>query len=133
MPVNPPKMDPETPLVPGLSRFARYRDKRVEMARNDRKNHKSVLENYATAHSRRVRKTLLDPTDSITPHTHLHASPIGTAKHTRLPPWEDFQRGPQSVHAETLLPGPHRKSFTFADLRGSVVCRGAAFALRTFV
>jgi len=90
----------------------RYNNKRVEMARNDRKNNKSVLENYPTAHSRRVTKTLVDLKDSITPHPHHHASPIGTAKHTRLPPWEDFQRGPQSTRAETLHPGPHRKSFT---------------------
>ena len=52
------------------------------------------------------------PTDEHDPN---HSFPIGSAKLTRLPPWEDFQRGPQSVHAEILHHGPRRKSFTIAD------------------
>jgi hypothetical protein len=58
-----------------------------------------------------------------------HAFPIDLAQSTRLPPWEDFQRGPQSVHAETLHHGPHRKSFTILTnaARRFNVCFANAF------
>ena len=70
------------------------------------------------------------PTDEHDPN---HSFPIGSAKLTRLPPWEDFQRGPQSVHAEILHHGPRRKSFTLAAIHGFRPCRAAAFALLPFM
>jgi hypothetical protein len=51
-------------------------------------------------------------------HDPNHSFPISSAKPTRLPPWEDFQPGPHSVHVETLHSGPRQKSFTKADLGG---------------
>ncbi len=116
-PVTPPNLAPETHLVPGWSRFAARRDEHDQKAPSDDRAHRSVLENYATNHSRHVNKPLVAPADNINRHNPLHAFPTGIAKPTRLPPWEDFQRGPQSVLAETLHTGPHRKSFTKAAVR----------------
>ena len=45
-----------------------------------------------------------------------HTIPIDTAQSSRLPPWEDFQRGPHERQAANSRPGPHRKSFTFPDV-----------------
>lgn len=42
--------------------------------------------------------------------------PIDSARPPPLPPWEDFQRGPTKHRQQTLHHGPHRKSFTKADL-----------------
>jgi hypothetical protein len=46
-----------------------------------------------------------------------HKIPIDTAQSPRLPPWEDFQRGPHERQAANSRPGPHRKSFTIADIQ----------------
>lgn len=43
--------------------------------------------------------------------------PIDSDRPPRLPPWEDFQRGPTKHRQETLHHGPHRKSFAKAASR----------------
>ena len=121
MPVTPPKLHPETHLVPGRYRFVFCPDEHAQNAPNEEKTHQSTLEKYAKTHSRHVNRTLAVPADSINRHNPLHAFPIDITKPTRLPPWEGFQRGPQSDHAETAHPGPHRKSFTIADLGATSV------------
>lgn len=46
------------------------------------------------------------------PIDHLDTIPIDTAQPPRLPPWEDFQRGPPVHQAALTRLGPRRKSFT---------------------
>jgi hypothetical protein len=51
----------------------------------------------------------------------------------RLPPWEDFQRGPQSVRVEILHNGPHRNSFTLADIEHALRLYSAASRKQTLI
>jgi hypothetical protein len=116
-PITPPKLHPETHRVPGRSRFVFRRDDHTQMVPSRAQTHRSVLENYDATHSRWGNQKLAVPRNSINRHNPCHAFPIGTtAKPMRLPPWDDFQRGPQSALAEILHSGPHRKSFTKADV-----------------
>ena len=114
--------------VPGRVRFAPYRDDLAQTAPCQSQTHRSVAKNHSKTHSRWVNQPVDVPANGINRYSPHHAFPIGTAKPTRLPPWEDFQRGPQSVHAETLHPGPNRKSFTLAAVHLIYRRRGAAFA-----
>ena len=98
--------------LPGRVRFAPYRDDLAQTAPCQSQTHRSVAKNYSKTHSRWVNQPVDVPANSINRYSPHHAFSIGTAKPTRLPPWEDFQRGPQSAHAEILHPDPHRKSFT---------------------
>ena len=101
--------------LPGRVRFAPYRDDLAQTAPCQSQTHRSVAKNYSKTHSRWVNQPVDVPANSINRYSPHHAFSIGTAKPTRLPPWEDFQRGPQSAHAEILHPDPHRKSFTKPD------------------
>ncbi len=86
------------------------------MAPNDSKTHQSVSENSTTTRSRLINAPVAAAANSTNCNNPHHAFPIATARTTRLPPWEDFQRGPHSALAETKHSGPHRKSFTKADI-----------------
>jgi hypothetical protein len=103
--------------VPGRVRFEPYRDNLAQTAPCQSQTHRSAATNYPKNHSRWVNQPVDVSANSINRYSPHHAFPIGTAKPTRLPPWEDFQRGPQAVHAETLHPGPHQKSFTKPAVR----------------
>ncbi len=52
--------------------------------------------------------------------------PIVSPRASRLPPWEDFQRGPTEHQAVLSRHGPHRKSFTIPDFRKLVLRRSTA-------
>lgn len=111
-PANLQKLHPGTQGVSGRYRFATCRAQSVRRARNDSKSFRSAPEMRTTAHPHDRFYTSPATADATDTHNPNHSFPIGSAKLTRLPSWEDFQRGPQSVHAGISHPGPRRKSFT---------------------
>ena len=107
------KAGPDLRCAPGWRRFASGFAEHRKIAETQRQTASRTSPHHI------IGRCCANPIAAVVPagHRQPHAFPIGRTQPPRLPPCEVFQRGPTQAQPPPSRRGPHRKTFTEADLR----------------
>ncbi len=107
------KAGPDLRCAPGWRRFASGFAEHRKIAETQRQTASRTSPHHI------IGRCCANPIAAVVPagHRQPHAFPIGRTQPPRLPPCEVFQRGPTQAQPPPSRRGPHRKTFTFAEVR----------------